>query len=852
MPAPTDKPAAARWERFAAPVLLAAALLVLAAPLADPSLQLAARDDGRMLYPLKHLIADELAHGRLPAWNPFVGLGEPLLSNVVSGALDPLNLLGVVLPFALGFKAMTLACYLVAALGVWLWARGRQLSPAAAATAALAFVLSGYATGIASNLIYLRGLAFAALFVAAFERAVRTGGAWRIGAAALAWALILWGGEPQSWLVAFVFAFVLALSEPGAERRTVLIRTLAIGWLGALLSAPVLVPAAIEFPRTDRGLLGEAAVVTQWWFAPSRVAELAFPSLLRSPEGVNLVYQALYAAGRPAPWVPSTYLGVVALLLAGLGVRGRGGRGALALALLAFWFATGPALGAATVSSALPIWRSFQYPEKLVGFLALATAMLAGLGAGRLEAGLSKPTRLAMVAGLLGLLAAAVGLSANALAASLPPEAASVLRDNLRRGALHAGLALAASAVVLVLLRRRIGLLVLSLAALAGADLLAAHSLAPSLLPARVLDVKSPLADWIHANDPLARVATPFEYSDQGPASAANQYALWSKTLVPLWNVEARVGNMGWYGGLASGRYRALRQAGMEGLRYLEAAAAHGTGYVVVPGALENLKKIGVDGTDVVATDPSVPASLVRVTHRPFAYFAERPERADAEAALAGVLAPGFAAGPRTLVESTEPLPAVCEGAGEVSSSCSAATRCALAVQSPCERLLVVNLPPAPGWTFSNRRSRGRAGTGELPRLGHPGPRRRATGQPELLHSGPAAGAGVGAARGGAGGVEGASFEAQRRQPVARRLTGQSRTRLRRHEASAPAVASGRAGAARLPPGRRSGWPSAARGSLPASRGATRRSPDSAPALPCSGAHGSPRPAAAPPRSRLS
>ncbi|HEY3449382.1 MAG TPA: hypothetical protein VGK67_23715, partial [Myxococcales bacterium] len=326
MPEPTDKPNEARWERATARILVGAALVILAAPLGDPSQQIAARDAGRMLYPLKHFLADELGSGRLPAWNPYVGLGEPLVSSVVAGVFDPLNLLGVALPFSWGFKAMHLACYLVAALGVWLWARGRRLSQASAATAALAFTLSGYATGIANNFVYLRGLAFAALFVAFFERAIRDGGALRVGGAALTWALVLWGGEPQSWLLSFLFALILALTEPGAERRTVLVRTGFVGLLGAMLCAPVLLPAALDFPRTDRGMLGEAAVAAQWWFAPSRVAELLFPSLLRSSgDGPNLVYQAWFAAGRPLPWVPSQYLGLVVLLLAAVGVRGRGG-----------------------------------------------------------------------------------------------------------------------------------------------------------------------------------------------------------------------------------------------------------------------------------------------------------------------------------------------------------------------------------------------------------------------------------------------------------------------------------------------------------------------------------------------
>ena len=98
------------WERRLAAALVVVGLAVLWLPALDPSMQFAARDEGRMYYPLKHFVAGEWAHGRLPSWMPFLALGEPLLGRVVAGVLDPLNALGVLLPFAWGFKAMHAAC----------------------------------------------------------------------------------------------------------------------------------------------------------------------------------------------------------------------------------------------------------------------------------------------------------------------------------------------------------------------------------------------------------------------------------------------------------------------------------------------------------------------------------------------------------------------------------------------------------------------------------------------------------------------------------------------------------------------------------------------------------------------
>ena len=625
-----DNPLADRLEKRLALGSLGVALAVLLAPALDPGLQFAARDAGRMYHPLKHFIADERSHGRLPVWNPYTALGEPLLGGVVAGPLDPLNLLGVALPFGTGFKAMHLACYLLAAAGLYLWLRGRSLSPAPSVAGALAFTLGGYLTGVANNFAYLRGLAMAPLFLLAFEAAVRRGCAWRIGLAAAAWALMLLGGEAQCWLLAWPFALAIVLLDPLAagERTPVVRRAIAILALGALFSAPVLLPALLELPRSDRSLF---TAPVQWWFAPSRWGELFIP-LRAGP-----------AAGRSAPWVPSEYLGCSAILIASLGVVDRRARGLVAVLLVALWLAAGPALGASQVGAHLPVWKSFQYPEKLVGWAALALAGLVALGL-----------------------------------------------DRVRTGARWRAA-----------LRGRERAFCLGLSALVAADLLLANGLRPALLPAEVVRADGPLGQWMRRTDPLGRVSTPFELAAGEPLSEEAVFRRWSHTLATLWNVEARVGNMGWYGGLANGRYRLLREQGKPGFSYLGAAATHGAGYLVVPATLENLRLVGIEpgSVETRTVDPSVPAWLVEVPHRPFAYLAERVEAAAPEDALRAVLEPGFTTSGRTVVEGEGLTAPECPTRGSASVACPWPTRCDLRTSSACPATLVVNLPSCPGWT---------------------------------------------------------------------------------------------------------------------------------------------------------
>src|SRR3954466_13562239 len=55
-------------------------------------------DHRRFSVPLGALAAEAICHGRLPSWNPYGGLGGPLLADPQALALYPGILLGCVLP----------------------------------------------------------------------------------------------------------------------------------------------------------------------------------------------------------------------------------------------------------------------------------------------------------------------------------------------------------------------------------------------------------------------------------------------------------------------------------------------------------------------------------------------------------------------------------------------------------------------------------------------------------------------------------------------------------------------------------------------------------------------------------
>src|SRR5207249_2631465 len=143
--------------------------LALAAPVLDPGLQLFYRDTGRLYYPVKKYIADRLARGQLPLWDPWTESGTSLLGQASPALLHPWTLLYLVLPFDLAFKLNHLLPLLLAGVGTFLLARRLGASPWAALAGALVFGGSGYLVSQASaNLIFAVGPAGVPLAIERF------------------------------------------------------------------------------------------------------------------------------------------------------------------------------------------------------------------------------------------------------------------------------------------------------------------------------------------------------------------------------------------------------------------------------------------------------------------------------------------------------------------------------------------------------------------------------------------------------------------------------------------------------------------------------------------------------------
>ena len=406
-----------------APLLLGFALLALFfAPTLDPRVQLYYRDTGRLYYPVKLFIAEQLRAGHLPFWDPLTECGISLLGQVTPALLHPATLLYLAFPFDLAFKLNHLLGPLLAGIGAWRLARRLGASPWARLSAAIAYAGCGYVVSVTgSNLPYSVGAGSVPIAVDAVLGFVEGPSAKRLAWGGAAVALIAYAGEPQAMLIAGLLSGAWALAAGLPQLRTSARNVGLVACCGAvalLFAAPAVFPAIAELRRSNRsGPLSEKEQVV---FAnhPFRLAGLlvprAFddaPEILARQQSISSPYTEYFTEGNAA-FADSIVIGAPALLLAAAGAFARR-RGALLFlggALLAL-ASCGTALGIDRVLfAAVPFASIFRFAEKLTAPASLLLALAAALGVDLALAGTRRAAfRLAAAALVLAAVTALLG-----------------------------------------------------------------------------------------------------------------------------------------------------------------------------------------------------------------------------------------------------------------------------------------------------------------------------------------------------------------------------------------------------------------------------------------------------------
>jgi hypothetical protein len=397
------------------------------------------RDIAHWIFPARAFVRDSWLSGELPVWNPYQGLGFPVLGDPLYGVFYPPNWLLVLVPSPWLANALSVLDFLHMAwggLGLYVLARRLRAVPLAAAVAGLAWSLSGYMTAQWTAGLRLHAgawIPWIAVGHLALRSALRSGGRrWMTGlvkaAAPIGMAVLMGEMFLAIMGMGFAFAMVVVVELDHRQReardqrqarpreqgvpwrlgaRRLVMHALAIG-LGLGVGAVVIAPARAVMAGSPRAAPLERADAEVSSLHPLRLVEMVAPKSMGDVYGD---YPAARVVGEPRldglPLSYSVYLGASVLALALLALRRRalvvGIAGVTVLALLV---AMGKYLPLhALVRTLVPPLAYMRFPEKYLTLVVVGVALLAGLGVQRLLSTERAPWRRTAI--LLGVLVAA-------------------------------------------------------------------------------------------------------------------------------------------------------------------------------------------------------------------------------------------------------------------------------------------------------------------------------------------------------------------------------------------------------------------------------------------------------------
>ena len=359
-------------------------------------------DQLEAIIPGSMLAWTQVHHGVLPLWNPYSVLGMPLAFNWQSAPFSVPALVGYLFPLHLAYTAGVVVTLVIAGTGTYALGRVIGLGALGAAMAATVYELSGPFFGwlgwpLASVMSWAGWLFALTILIVRGRRRTRD-----VVLLAVVVACAVYAGQPEALVLLggalAVFVVVLAayrlphLRGPDGVGRA--FGPVVLGIVaGAALGAPLALPGLQLTPGSVR----------------RAVAALGGSPALSSHDLLHVVFQGfdgLPVAG--SHWLeflqyPETaaYVGVIALVLAGLGLGLRRRRpevvafGVVAIVAAAVTFVPGVVSVMNHVSVEV-VWHRSLVP------LAFALSVLAGVGADVIARDHARPAvRLAVAAGFV-------------------------------------------------------------------------------------------------------------------------------------------------------------------------------------------------------------------------------------------------------------------------------------------------------------------------------------------------------------------------------------------------------------------------------------------------------------------
>lgn len=205
------------------------------------------------IVPWAHQVRESWKSLTPPLWNSASACGYPLLASAQSSALSPLRILGLPLSLAHAMTFEAAMKLLIALTFTFLWCRKRGYSEIASVIGAVAFGFSTFITvwlhfPIATTACFVPAVFYLIDLIA--ERQTYP----RFVALAVVWAVMLFGGHPETVSHTFFLGLLYVLWLAVAERTPMRFMLALVGALAVagLLAAPLLAPFAEAVTKSKR------------------------------------------------------------------------------------------------------------------------------------------------------------------------------------------------------------------------------------------------------------------------------------------------------------------------------------------------------------------------------------------------------------------------------------------------------------------------------------------------------------------------------------------------------------------------------------------------------------------------
>lgn len=377
------------------------------------------RDIAHWIFPARWLVHRALLSGELPQWNPYQGLGFPVLADPLYGVFYPPNWLLLAFPERWLANGLTMLAFLHMAFGgagAYVLARRLRTAPMASVVAGIAWSLSGYMTSTWTAGLLLYAGAWVPWIVIGHLMlldALRAGQRrWLRGIviAALPTGMALLLGEVFIAVMGVVLAVAVAIVIHRSDRRhdpttpacpwTWPAAHLAAVVLAVALAAVTIAPARAAMASSPRSHALSRELAEAASLHPLRLLEFAAPKSMGDVYGD---YPAAHIVGEPRldglPLSYSVYFGasVLALVLAAFRRRFLP-LGIAAVTLAALLTAFGKHVPVhALVRRLIPPLSYMRFPEKYLTLVVVGVAALAALGAQQILSAKAQPWRRTVV-----------------------------------------------------------------------------------------------------------------------------------------------------------------------------------------------------------------------------------------------------------------------------------------------------------------------------------------------------------------------------------------------------------------------------------------------------------------------